>query len=44
MIASQPLSSFTAENAAAGNGETLEEIMVHCEKESLYEKLADERV
>ena len=44
MIASQPLSSFMAENAAAGNGDTLEEIMVHYEKESLYEKLADERI
>ena len=44
VIASQPLSSFMAENAAAGNGDTLEEIMVHYEKESLYEKLADERI
>ena len=41
VIASQPLSSFMAENAAAGRGRTLEEIMVNCEKESLYEKLAD---
>ena len=44
VIASQSLSSFMADNAAAGNGDTLEEIMVHYEKESLYEKLADERV
>ncbi|MBQ6119195.1 MAG: ABC transporter ATP-binding protein [Clostridia bacterium] len=41
VIASQPLSSFMTENAAAGRGRTLEEIMVNCEKESLYEKLAD---
>lgn len=44
VIASQPLTSFMEANAAAGNGDTLEEIMVHYEKESLYEKLADERV
>lgn len=44
VLASQPLSSFMEGNAAAGNGDTLEEIMVHYEKESLYEKLADERV
>ena len=44
VIASQSLSSFMSENAAAGNGDTLEEIMVHYEKESLYEKLADERI
>ena len=41
LIASQPLSSFLAENTQAGNGSTLEDIMVHYEKESLYEKLAD---
>ena len=41
VIASQPLSAFMEENAAAGNGKTLEEIMVCYEKESLYEKLAD---
>ena len=41
LIASQPLSSFLAENAQAGHGNTLEDIMVHYEKESLYEKLAD---
>ena len=44
VIASQSLTSFMEANAAAGNGDTLEEIMVHYEKESLYEKLADERV
>ena len=41
LIASQPLSSFLAENAQAGHGCSLEDIMVHYEKESLYEKLAD---
>ncbi|MBQ6066575.1 MAG: ABC transporter ATP-binding protein [Clostridia bacterium] len=44
LIASEPLASFMGTNAKAGHGETLEEIMVHYEKESLYEKLADERV
>ncbi len=41
LIASMPLEAFLAENAAAGNGQTLEDIMVHVEKESLYEKLAE---
>lgn len=41
LIASQPLDSFLAENAQAGHGSSLEDIMVHYEKESLYEKLAD---
>ena len=41
LIASMPLEAFLAENAAAGNGHTLEDIMVHVEKESLYEKLAE---
>ena len=41
LIASQPLSSFLAENAQAGHGSSLEDIMVRCEKESLYEKLAE---
>ena len=40
-IASMPLQTFLAENAQAGNGSSLEEIMVHYEKESLYEKLAE---
>ena len=44
VIASQSLTSFMEANAAAGNGDTLEKIMVHYEKESLYEKLTDERV
>ena len=41
LIASKPLDEFMSENAQAGHGDTLEEIMVHYEKESLYEKLAD---
>ena len=41
LIASQPLDRFLAENAQAGHGSSLEDIMVHYEKESLYEKLAD---
>ncbi len=41
LVASQPLTEFLADNAQAGRGETLEDIMVHYEKESLYEKLAD---
>ena len=41
LIASQPLSDFMTANNAAGRGNTLEEIMVCYEKESLYEKLAD---
>ena len=41
LIASKPLAAFLEENARAGRGETLEEIMVSYEKESLYEKLAD---
>ncbi len=41
LIASQPLTEFLSESAQAGRGETLEDIMVHYEKESLYEKLAD---
>ena len=41
LIASEPLDKFMSENAQEGNGESLEDIMVHYEKESLYEKLAD---
>ena len=41
LIASKPLQTFLAENTQAGNGSSLEEIMVHYEKESLYEKLAE---
>ncbi len=43
LIAAKPLTEFMSENALAGNGGSLEEIMVHYEKESLYEKLADKR-
>lgn len=41
MIASEPMAEFMSKNAQAGHGETLEDIMVYYEKESLYEKLAD---
>ncbi len=41
MIASEPMERFMSENAQTGHGNTLEDIMVHYEKESLYEKLAD---
>ncbi len=41
LIDSGPLGSFLRKNADAGHGDTLEEIMVHYEKGSLYEKLAE---
>ncbi len=41
LIASEPLDAFLARSAAEGAGENLERIMVHYEKEALYEKLAD---
>lgn len=41
LIASMPLERFLCENRAAGHGDTLEEIMVHYEKEDINEKLAD---
>lgn len=41
IIASEPLAAFLARNAESGIGGSLEEIMVHTEKESIYEKLAD---
>ena len=41
LLASMPLESFLSENRAAGHGDTLEEIMVHYEKEDIHEKLAD---
>ncbi len=41
LVSSMPLADFLSENAQAGNGDTLEDVMVHYEKESLYEKLAD---
>ena len=40
LLASMPLESFLSENRAAGHGDTLEEIMVHYEKEDLYGKAA----
>ena len=40
-IAAKPLEEFLKENQKLGYGDNLEEIMVHYEKESLYEKLAD---
>ncbi len=40
-IASEPLSSFMDRCRAAGYGDTLENIMVHFEKEDIREKLAD---
>lgn len=41
VVASEPLAEFMSTNSQAGNGSSLEDIMVHYEKESLYEKLAD---
>lgn len=40
-IATGSLKEFMAQSAEAGHGNSLEEIMVYHEKESLYEKLAD---
>ena len=40
-IASEPLTSFTDRCREAGYGDTLENIMVHFEKEDIREKLAD---
>ena len=40
-LAAGPLDAFLAESKATGKGANLEEIMVSCEKESLYEKLAE---
>jgi len=41
LIASEPLAGFLARSAAEGAGDTLQDIMVHYEKESLYDKLAE---
>ena len=41
LIASEPMTDFMRKNSDSGNGNSLEDIMVHYEKESLYEKLAD---
>lgn len=40
LIASKPLDEFIKDGAAAGMGSTIDDIMVSCEKESLYDKLA----
>ncbi len=40
MIASEPLDSFLQRCRETGKGDDLEAIMIHTEKESLYEKLA----
>ena len=44
LLASEPTDVFLTRCAAEGAGRTLDEIMVHFEKESLYDKIADERV
>ena len=41
LIASSPLADFLRRSAAEGAGSSLDEIMVHYEKESLYEKFAE---
>ena len=41
IAASEPLEGYLARCRTAGLGETLEDIMVHTEKESIYEKLAE---
>ena len=42
-IASEPLASFMERSRAARYGDTLEDIMVHFEKEDIREKFADQR-
>ncbi len=41
LLASEPMQGFLARCAAEGAGRTLDEIMVHYEKESLYDKIAE---
>jgi len=41
LIASEPLAAFLERSAAQGLGRSLEEIMVHVEKENIREKLAE---
>ena len=41
LVASEPLSDFLAAHRARGEGNNLEEIMLHYEKEDFREKLAD---
>ncbi len=41
LLASEPMRDFLSRCAAEGAGATLDEIMVHYEKESLYDKIAE---
>ena len=41
LLASEPMRGFLDRCAAEGTGRTLDEIMVHYEKESLYDKIAE---
>ena len=41
LLASEPMRGFLDRCAADGTGKTLDEIMVHYEKESLYDKIAE---
>ena len=41
LLASEPMRAFLDRCAAEGTGKTLDEIMVHYEKESLYDKAAE---
>ena len=41
LLASEPMAGFLDRCAAEGTGRTLDEIMVHYEKESLYDKIAE---
>ncbi len=41
LLASEPMKGFLTRCAAEGTGRTLDEIMVHYEKESLYDKIAE---
>ena len=41
LLASEPMDSFLTRCAAEGAGKTLDEIMVHYEKERLYDKIAE---
>ena len=41
LLASEPMQGFLSRCAAEGAGKTLDEIMVHYEKESLYDKVAE---
>ncbi len=41
LLASEPMADFLRRSASEGAGTTLDEIMVHYEKESLYDKIAE---